>query len=655
MTVRVRIRRRVFFLMVVVISSATLITPSLSDPRTSQAALICTNHTASAAARSSFVANFLSAMDAVTPQITARQYARVVVTGGSNPDNASAVYAFGQCMKDLSKADCDMCFATCKTQILKCLPFQKATRGGRNFLDGCYLRYDEYEFFGEALSQDDRVICSDQEFTGNTTAFTENTKNLVKKLSTEAPRNDGFLVGSVEAGNSSVYGLGQCWEFVNKSSCEKCLLNARKTINSCIPKQEGRVLNSGCYMRYSISRFYNNSGTDAAGGGGGHLAVILAVVSSAVAFVMILASIIFFGKRKILRRRKVRRQLGALATTIRRSSLNFKYETLERATNYFSDANKLGQGGSGSVFKGVLPDRRSVAVKRLFFNTRQWVDQFFNEVNLISGLEHKNLVKLLGCSVTGPESLLVYEYVPNKSLHHYLSDDANAKLLSWNIRYKIIMGTAEGLAYLHEESQLRIIHRDIKLSNILLDEEYAAKIADFGLARLFPEDKTHISTGIAGTLGYMAPEYLVRGRLTEKADIFSFGVLLIEVITGRRNSSRSEDPISTLQEVWNLYTSNRLLEAIDPILEGNFPMEKATRVLQIGLLCAQASAELRPAISMVVKMLVDDSPIPSPTQPPFLNSSMQIALAARMKANSRHGTSTQSSDNNTTITVIEPR
>lgn len=131
----------------------------------------------------------------------------------------------------------------------------------------CNCRYDEYEFFGEALSQDDRVICTDQEFAGNTTAFTENTKNLVKKLSTEAPRNDGFLVGSVEAGNSSVYGLGQCWEFVNKSSCEKCLLNARKTINSCIPKQEGRVLNSGCYMRYSISRFYNNSGTDAAGGG----------------------------------------------------------------------------------------------------------------------------------------------------------------------------------------------------------------------------------------------------------------------------------------------------------------------------------------------------------------------------------------------------
>ncbi|RZR86421.1 hypothetical protein BHM03_00013620 [Ensete ventricosum] len=452
MTVRVRTRRGVFFLMVVVISSATLITPSLSDPRTSQAALICTNHTASAAARSSFVANFLSAMDAVTPQIAAQEYARVVVTGGSSPVNASAVYAFGQCMKDLSKADCDMCFATCKTQILKCLPFQKATRGGRNFLDGCYLRwkkgkqrisgysdtriwitcnycrYDEYEFFGEALSQDDRVICSDQEFAGNTTAFTENTKNLVKKLSTEAPRNDGFLVASVEAGNSSVYGLGQCWEFVNKSSCDKCLLNARKTINSCIPKQEGRVLNSGCYMRYSISRFYNNSGTDAAGGG---------------------------------------------------------------------------------------------------------------ELDL------------------------------------------------------------------------------------------------------FTKDKTHISTGIAGTLTYGSCwEFKTRAFYQPMATYYLYWQKIL-------------NPVIT--QVWNLYTSNRLLEAIDPILEGNFPMEKATRVLQIGLLCAQASAELRPAISVVVKMLVDDSPIPSPTQPPFLNSSMQIALAAQMKANSRHGTSTQSSDNNTTITVIEPR
>ncbi|XP_042431829.1 cysteine-rich receptor-like protein kinase 3 [Zingiber officinale] len=642
-------------LALLLMSCSTFFAPSLADPRIAQAALICTNHTASAAARSPFIANFLSAMDAVTPQISARQYARVVVTGGTDPPNASSVYAFGQCLRDLSKSDCDLCFATCKTQILRCLPFQKTTRGGRNFLDGCYLRYDDYQFFGEAQSQYDRVVCSEQEYTGNATSFSANARKLIRNLTDEAPRNNGFLVGSVEGGNSTVYGLGQCWEFVNRTSCQTCLLAARMAIHSCIPRQEGRVLNSGCYLRYATTRFYDNSTNDAAEGGGRHIAVILAVLSSVLASVMILSAVIFILRGKIIKRRKERKQLGALAPTVRKSNLNFKYETLEKATNFFSNDNKLGQGGSGSVFKGVLPDGRRVAVKRLYYNTRQWVDHFFNEVNLISGIEHKNLVKLLGCSITGPESLLVYEYVPNKSLDHYLSDDANARLLSWSIRYNIILGTAEGLTYLHQESQLRIIHRDIKLSNILLDEEYAAKIADFGLVRLFPEDKTHISTGVVGTLGYMAPEYVVQGKLTEKVDVFSFGVFLVEIMTGRKTSFQSQDTVSALQMVWSLYTSDRLLEAMDPILQGNFPTEKASRALQIGLLCAQASAELRPMMSSVVKMLKDDSPIPSPTQPPFLSSSIRRGLAAQMKVNSRNGTSTQSSENSTTMTVIEPR
>lgn len=619
--------------------------PSLCDPRTSQAALVCSNVTAFLSARQSFVSNFLAAMDSVTPQISARQYARVVEGAAEANDT---VYAFGQCMKDLSRNDCDLCFATCKTQILRCLPFQKATRGGRNYLDGCYLRYDYYDFFGEALSSDDKVICSGNSSVGNHSAISANTRELVETMSIEAPKNGGFLVASVLKGNSSVYGLGQCWESVNMSSCSKCLLEASMKIRSCIPNQEGRVLNSGCYMRYSTNQFYNNnSTTDTARNGGHHIAVILASVSSAVATVMIIAMIVLYGKRKITKRRKVRKQLGALAATVNKSSLNFKYETLEKATDYFSISNKLGQGGSGSVFKGVLPDGKAVAVKRLFFNSRQWVDQFFNEVNLISGINHKNLVKLLGCSITGPESLLVYEYMPNKSLHHYLSDNRNAQMLTWEMRYNIIMGAAEGLAYLHEESQLRIIHRDIKLSNVLLDENYTAKIADFGLARLFPEGRSHISTGVAGTLGYMAPEYIVRGKLTEKADVFSFGILIIEVITGRRNNSQSQNPLSILQSVWNLYISSRMPEVVDPVLEGKFPVGKATRVLHVGLLCAQASDELRPSISLVVKMLRDDIDLPPPTQPPFLSSSSEYRPKKSYSA--------PSSENSTTLSTIDPR
>ncbi|PIA61821.1 hypothetical protein AQUCO_00200071v1 [Aquilegia coerulea] len=464
-----------FFFLILFFSS-----PSLAEPRATLAGRVCTNRTADQPNRRIFVSNFLAALDGITPQISSRRYGTTIKGTGNN-----TVYALGECMKDLSQRDCDQCFAQCKTDILRCLPFQRGVRGGRNYFDGCYLRR-----------------------------------------------------------NVTVYGLAQCWETISRNSCDMCLKNASSQIQSCSRMEEGRVLNAGCYMRYSPQRFYNNSDIDAVGGGGGggrRLAIILASVFSALAALMIFASCAFFGRRRLRRRKKERKQLGALAATVKRSDLNFKYEVLERATKYFDSSNKLGQGGSGSVYKGTLPDGKHVAVKRLIFSTRQWVDQFFNEVNLISAVHHKNLVKLLGCSITGPESLLVYEYIPNRSLQENLFSRHNNRELSWKERYNIILGTAEGLAYLHEESKLRIIHRDIKLSNILLDENFTAKIADFGLVRLFPENMSHISTAIAGTLGYMAPEYVVRGKLTEKADVYSFGVLVIEVVSGRKNNSFSQD------------------------------------------------------------------------------------------------------------------
>ncbi|XP_034201096.1 cysteine-rich receptor-like protein kinase 3 isoform X2 [Prunus dulcis] len=594
-----------------------LVKTAHSDPRATEAALMCTNETALMAERQTFVANFLATMDAVTPQIAVQRYAAAVNGTGNN-----TVYAFGECMKDLSKQDCDVCFAQCKTQILRCLPFQKATRGGRLFYDGCYLRYDDFNFFNQSLSAQDTSVCGRTGFGGNQSVFKDNALRLVRNLSFVAPKNDGFSVGFVGQGNETVYGLAQCWEFVNGSACEECLADTVVRIGSCPPKAEGRVLNAGCYLRYSTQKFYsNNTSTDAAGNG-------------------------------------EKKQLGPLLATVNKSQLNFSYEVLERATNYFHDSNKLGQGGSGSVYKGVLPDGKVVAIKRLFFNTRQWVDHFFNEVNLISGIHHKKLVKLLGCSITGPESLLVYEYVPNQSLNDYFTVKNNVEPLRWELRYKIILGTAEGLAYLHEESKVRIIHRDIKLSNILLDEDFMPKIADFGLARLFPEDKTHISTAIAGTLGYMAPEYVVRGKLTEKADVYSFGVLVIEVVCGKRNNCYIPNSVSILHMAWDLYGTGRLCSAVDPLLEGKFDEEEASRLLQIGLLCVQASAELRPAMSLVVKMLTENPEIPQPTQPPFLNSGS--AEFGRQIPSGTFKTlpdsnNTHSSRNSMTQSWIEPR
>ncbi|PRQ40203.1 putative protein kinase RLK-Pelle-DLSV family [Rosa chinensis] len=633
-----------------------LLNSALADPRATEVALICTNDTALVAQRQSFIANFLAALDTLTPLISRQKYAAVV-----NGTGNTTVYAFGECMRDLSQTDCNLCFAQCKTQILRCLPFQKATRGGRLFYDGCYLRYDDFNFFNQSLSAEDTSVCGVNDFGGNQTVFKANALELVKNLSVEAAKNDGFFVGSVNRRNVTVYGLAQCWELLNGSACEKCLSDTVTRIGSCPPKEEGRVLNAGCYLRYSTQKFYNNNTVTDGGGNGGHnhLAIILAITSAAFALVLAISAFAFWGRKKFLKKKKEKRQLGALFSIVNKSQLNYSYEVLENATNYFHDSNKLGQGGSGSVYKGVLSDGKVVAIKRLSFNTRQWVDHFFNEVNLISGIHHKNLVKLLGCSITGPESLLVYEYVPNQSLHDYFSVKNNLEPLRWELRYKIILGTAEGLAYLHEESKLRIIHRDIKLSNILLDENFMPKIADFGLARLFPEDKTHISTAIAGTLGYMAPEYVTRGKLTEKADVYSFGILVIEIISGKRINSFASNSVSILQTVWVLYGTGQLCNAVDPVLGGQFINSEASQLLQVGLLCVQASAELRPSMSFVVKMLTDQNlEIPQPTQPPFLNSGSAEYSRHNIPSgtsNSQPESHTHSSRNSMTQSWIEPR
>jgi serine/threonine protein kinase len=309
------------------------------------------------------------------------------------------------------------------------------------------------------------------------------------------------------------------------------------------------------------------------------------------------------------------------STAISKSKLNYKFQTLQIATKNFNLANKIGQGGFGSVYKGVLLDGREIAVKRLFANKEQSVSEFFNEVNLISQIQHKNLVNLLGFSVDGPEKLLVYEYLPNKSLDRFLFEKNMGKLLDWQRRFEIILGTAGGLAYLHQESHIRIIHRDMKASNILLDQYFKPKIADFGLVRHFSEDQTHLSTAIVGTRGYMAPEYLVHGHLTEKVDVYAFGVLVLEIISGKMNINpmHANDMPSLLTMIWNHYLSSTVSSIIDPNIEENCQAE-VLQVVQVALLCTQASATLRPSMSKVIMFLTSkDSNLPTTTQPPFID------------------------------------
>ncbi|KAL3636363.1 hypothetical protein CASFOL_020910 [Castilleja foliolosa] len=640
-----------FFTPLLILLLTSHIKFSFSDPRATEAAIICRNATAPESERPIHVASYLAALNSVTAQFDAQSCYGIATNGTGN----NTVYAFAECMRDLSEDDCNLCFSEVKVQTTQCWQVQMLTKGGRLFYDGCFFRYENYMFFNESLSDLDRTVCGGDDFGGDKGVFGNAVLELVRRVSLDGPRNDGFFTGLVTRGNNvTVYGLGQCWEYLNRSGCGECLENSVIRIGSCAPKVEGRVLNAGCYVRYSTTRFYNISSENGNEGGSNNRIAILASTLGAAFVVVIVSLVIFFARKKIQRQRQAKKRLGALFTIVNKSKMNFSYETLEAATNYFHVSNKLGQGSSGSVYKGILADGQIVAVKRLMFNTTQWADHFFNEVDLISGINHKNLVKLLGCSVTGPESLLVYEYVPNLSLHDHLFGRKDVGLLGWEERYKIILGVAEGLAFLHEDSNPKIIHRDIKLSNVLLEQDFTAKIADFGLARLFPGDKSHITTGVAGTLGYMAPEYIVRGKLTEKADVYSFGILAVEVVCGTKVNAFAQDSYSVLQTVWNRYGTRQLSEAVDSSIKGKFLEEEANRLLQIGLCCVQADAELRPTMSVVVKMICGEHVISSPTQPPFLSSS-NSSYYQPVGANYYHPDTTGSSENRITESFLGPR
>ncbi|KAJ0598519.1 putative protein kinase RLK-Pelle-DLSV family [Helianthus annuus] len=284
---------------------------------------------------------------------------------------------------------------------------------------------------------------------------------------------------------------------------------------------------------------------------------------------------------------------------------NFSYKELRLATDNFDRSTKIGRGGFGVVYKGILKDGKQVAVKTLSAESKQGVREFLAEINAISNVRHQNLVELIGCCVEGTHRILVYEFVENNSLDHaLLRKKSNTIELDWEQRSKIMIGTARGLAYLHEELDPHIVHRDIKASNILLDKDFTPKIGDFGLARLFPDSITHISTKLAGTTGYLAPEYVLGGRLTLKADVYSFGVLMLETLSGR-SSSLSTWGISQkvlLEWAWELYEEGRLLELVDPDLK-TYPEDDVVKYIKVAFFCTQATANRRPLMSQVVDML----------------------------------------------------
>ncbi|RZB81625.1 Cold-responsive protein kinase 1 isoform A [Glycine soja] len=334
---------------------------------------------------------------------------------------------------------------------------------------------------------------------------------------------------------------------------------------------------------------------------------------------------------------------------------NFSDKDLRLATDNYNPSKKLGRGGFGTVYQGTLKNGQQVAVKTLSAGSKQGVREFLTEIKTISNVKHPNLVELVGCCVQEPNRILVYEYVENNSLDRALLGPRSSNIrLDWRKRSAICMGTARGLAFLHEELVPHIVHRDIKASNILLDRDFKPKIGDFGLAKLFPDDITHISTRIAGTTGYLAPEYAMGGQLTMKADVYSFGVLILEIISGK-SSARTNWGGSNkflLEWAWNLYEEGKLLELVDPDMV-EFPEEEVIRYMKVAFFCTQAAASRRPMMSQVVDMLsknmrLNEKQLTAP-------GLFQDSGASSQKKSSFESTSYQFSSNSSSITQLSPR
>ncbi|CAL5412053.1 unnamed protein product [Camellia sinensis] len=454
----------------------------------------------------------------------------------------------------------------------------------------------------------------------------------------------------------SRYGMVQCSRDISGKACNTCLTTLKEFSKECYQGKKGRrILAPSCNLRYEEYPFLTLPVTPlvpppmpttiSKGNVGENTTKIVLITVPVSTFLVVTFGFYFY--RLFGRRSEAREVLQGMSQEILLNNMEsqtrtrfmvkglevqdeddsrdmhyFDLTTLQIATNNFSDANKLGQGGFGPVYKGKLHDGKEIAVKRLSSNSGQGLEEFRTEVKLIVKLQHRNLVRLLGCCIEKDEKLLVYEYMANTSLDAFLFDSKKCKELDWAKRENIVTGIAKGLLYQHEDSRLKIIHRDMKASNVLLDDEMNPKISDFGTARISYGNQIEASTNrIVGTYGYMAPEYAMEGIFSVKSDVYSFGVLMLEIISGRRNNASFNLPARTegfLQNAWRLWNDGKAQELIDRNLVDSCPIRKVAIWINIALLCVQENPDDWPSMSKVVFMLGGQSTeIAKPSEPPF--------------------------------------
>ncbi|XP_057807230.1 cysteine-rich receptor-like protein kinase 2 [Salvia miltiorrhiza] len=521
------------------------------------------------------------------------------------------VYGMVQCRDYMSQIECLACYATALSAIMSCT--NNNVTGGRAVFDGCFLRYESYEFY--ARTSENWLRCDGS--ASGATGFTEEGTKLLSDLQVATPKILNYFAASRrKTPDSTVYGVAQCAHTVSSGGCQGCLTAAYENLRNCFPRTDGRVVDAACFMRYSNQPFFSDNHTTdiqpflqpPPGSSVNEKAVIGGAIGGAGLLVIIVTILIWYKFSRQLKYALIGNILGA--TELQRPN-RFSYKDLKEATNNFSEGNKIGQGAFGAVYKATLRNESVVAVKKLDISNSRAKADFESEVRLISNVHHRNLVRLLGCYTKGTEQLLVYEFMENKSLDIYLYGEKRG-MLSWKQRVDIIFGTARGIAYLHENYHVTIIHRDIKPGNILLDNDFQAKIADFGLARLLPENQSHLSTNFAGTLGYTAPEYAIGGHLSEKVDIYSFGILILEIISGRKCSDMNPDSTAEylLNEAWKLYERDMHQNLADEALElTEQEVGELIKMVEIAMLCVQSPASSRPSMSQLIMMISDDGSV----------------------------------------------
>ncbi|KAK7401408.1 hypothetical protein VNO78_12853 [Psophocarpus tetragonolobus] len=586
---------------------------------------------------------------------------------GTSGVDENMVYGLYLCRGDVNISVCHNCVQNSSRLLMQHCPNSASAILWYPF---CLLRYSNQKFFGN-LTIRPRIPMFDatQNFT-SAGEFDSDARILMSGLiqtGSEEPLMFGTHMFNIN-GTQRRYGWVQCSRDITSEECRTCLSNMLEDVeNCCEQKKVWRVFSPSCIVMYETQPFFLNgtSGQEpqqAEDGDDGKWWIIVIIAVSGIVAITILVMITYFWCLKRKKDKKAIQEDGLNSMfsqdqTDKEESMNtdlpmMPLSIILKSTDNFSDQHKLGKGGFGPVYKGVLPDGRQIAVKRLSKTSVQGVEEFKNEVILIAKLQHRNLVRLLAGCIEQNEKLLIYEYMPNSSLDFHLFDKEKGAHLNWKNRLNIINGIAKGILYLHEDSRLRVIHRDLKASNILLDHEMNPKISDFGLARTFGGDQRQANTiRVVGTYGYMAPEYAMEGLFSVKSDVFSFGVLLLEIISGKRNSKfyLSDEGQSLLVYAWNLWCKSKGLKLMDPLIETSCIHREVLKCMHIGLMCVQEDAADRPTMSSVVHMLASDTMnLPVPTRPAF-------SVGRSVTEQSSSNTSMHYSVNQVTISEVIPR